>query len=91
MKGREQAYIRERFYRVIGNEVQSESDVELGVGLHLCQMVIEQPGGVVGVQGRPGKGPSSGPYFPWPSKKYKDNQEQIEIDQSCDFFTVFIS
>lgn len=42
----------ERFYRVPG----SESEVGLGVGLYVCRTIIEQHGGQVGVDSKPGEG-----------------------------------
>lgn len=52
----ERERVWERFYRVPGVEVQSGSGVGLGVGLHLCQTLIECHDGQVGVQSRPGEG-----------------------------------
>jgi signal transduction histidine kinase len=48
--------IWKRFYRVPGMDVQSGSGGGLGVGLHLCRMIIELHGGQVGVDSRPGEG-----------------------------------
>lgn len=54
----EQKHIWERFYRVPGIEVveQSISDSNLGLGLYLCQEIIELHHGQVGVQSLPGQG-----------------------------------
>lgn len=54
----EQKHIWERFYRVPGIEVveQSISDSNLGLGLYLCQEIIELHHGRVGVQSKPGQG-----------------------------------
>lgn len=54
----EQERIWERFYRVPGIEVveQSISDSNLGLGLYLCQEIIELHHGHVGVQSAPGQG-----------------------------------
>ena len=55
----EQERIWERFYRVQGIEVQSESEASsggLGIGLYLCRTIIEQHHGQVGVQSSPSKG-----------------------------------
>jgi len=55
----EQERIWERFYRVRGIEVQSESEASsggLGIGLYLCRTIIEQHHGQVGVQSSPSKG-----------------------------------
>lgn len=54
----EQERIWERFYRVPGIEVveQSLSDSNLGLGLYLCQEIIELHHGRVGVQSTPGQG-----------------------------------
>jgi signal transduction histidine kinase len=46
----------ERFYRVPGMKVQSGSSVGLGVGLHVCRVIIERHGGQVGVHSRSGEG-----------------------------------
>ncbi len=48
--------IWERFYRVPGIEVQSGSGGGLGVGLFVCRTIIQQHGGQVGVDSRPGEG-----------------------------------
>jgi signal transduction histidine kinase len=54
----EQKHIWERFYRVPGIEVveQSLSDSNLGLGLYLCQEIIELHHGQVGVQSTLGQG-----------------------------------
>lgn len=54
----EQEHIWERFYRVPGIEVveQSISDSNLGLGLYLCQEIIDLHQGRVGVQSTPGQG-----------------------------------
>lgn len=52
----EQQAIWERFYQVESMKVQSGSSVGLGLGLHICQTIIEQHQGQVGVQSSPGEG-----------------------------------
>ncbi|HXR66973.1 MAG TPA: GAF domain-containing sensor histidine kinase [Ktedonobacteraceae bacterium] len=54
----EQEHIWERFYRVPGIEVveQSLADSNLGLGLYLCQEIIELHHGQLGVQSTPGQG-----------------------------------
>ncbi|MFL5691700.1 MAG: ATP-binding protein [Ktedonobacteraceae bacterium] len=46
----------ECFYCVPGIEVQSKSEVGLGVGLYVCRTIIEQHGGQVGVDSKLGEG-----------------------------------
>jgi len=52
----EQQAIWERFYQVESMKVQSGYGVGLGLGLHICQTIIEQHQGQVGVQSSPGEG-----------------------------------
>ena len=52
----EQQAIWERFYQVERIKVRSGSGVGLGLGLHICQTIIEQHQGQVGVQSSPGEG-----------------------------------
>lgn len=52
----EQARIWERFYRVPNIEVQNGSSMGLGIGLYLCQKIIEGHQGTVGVASAPGQG-----------------------------------
>ena len=52
----EQQAIWERFYQVESIKVQNGSGVGLGLGLHICQTIIEQHQGQVGVQSSPGEG-----------------------------------
>ncbi|HEY6411256.1 MAG TPA: ATP-binding protein, partial [Ktedonobacteraceae bacterium] len=52
----EQQAIWERFYQVERIKVQSGSGVGLGLGLHICQTIIEQHQGRVGVHSSPGEG-----------------------------------
>jgi signal transduction histidine kinase len=52
----EQAHVWERFYRASGVSVQSGSGVGLGLGLYLCQTIIEQHHGQVGVESVVGEG-----------------------------------
>jgi len=52
----EQAHIWQRFYRVPGVQYVDGSSVGLGLGLHLCQSIIERHGGRVGVDSSPGAG-----------------------------------
>jgi signal transduction histidine kinase len=46
----------ERFYRVPDIEVMSGSGVGLGLGLYISKTIVEQHGGVVGVESAPGQG-----------------------------------
>jgi signal transduction histidine kinase len=52
----EQEHIWEAFYRVQGTEGQNSETGGLGIGLYLCQTIIESHRGQVGVQSAPGKG-----------------------------------
>jgi signal transduction histidine kinase len=52
----EQGRMWERFYRVEGIEVQSGSEVGLGIGLYLSKSLIEAQHGRVGVESLPGEG-----------------------------------
>jgi signal transduction histidine kinase len=54
----QQPHVWERFYRVPGIEVveQSMSDSNLGLGLYLCQEIIELHHGQVGIESTPGQG-----------------------------------
>jgi signal transduction histidine kinase/PAS domain-containing protein len=52
----EQQAIWERFYQVKRIRVQSGSGIGLGLGLHICQTIIEQHQGQVGVQSSQGEG-----------------------------------
>lgn len=54
----QQPRVWERFYRVPGIEVveQSMSDSNLGLGLYLCQEIIELHHGQVGIESTPGQG-----------------------------------
>jgi signal transduction histidine kinase len=52
----EQARIWECFHRVQGIEVQSGNGVGLGLGLHICRIIIEHHQGQVGVESTPGQG-----------------------------------
>jgi signal transduction histidine kinase len=52
----EQQAIWERFYQVKRIKAQGESGAGLGLGLHICQTIIEQHQGQVGVQSSPGEG-----------------------------------
>jgi signal transduction histidine kinase len=49
-------HIWDRFYRVQGIEVQSGTGVQLGLGLHVCRIIIELHRGQVGVQSTIGAG-----------------------------------
>ena len=52
----QQERIWERFYRVPEISVQAGSGVGLGLGLHICQKIIEEHGGQVGVESARGQG-----------------------------------
>ncbi len=52
----EQEHIWERFHRALGVDVQSGSDVGLGIGLHICKTIVERHRGHVGVNSAPGRG-----------------------------------
>jgi signal transduction histidine kinase/PAS domain-containing protein len=56
LSAEEQQAIWERFYQVKRIRVQSGSGIGLGLGLHICQTIIEQHQGQVGVQSSPGEG-----------------------------------
>lgn len=68
----EQHQIWKRFYRVAGVHDQSGEGINLGLGLHICQMLIERHGGQVGVESEPGKGASF--WFSLPVDGEKANQ-----------------
>jgi signal transduction histidine kinase/chemotaxis methyl-accepting protein methylase len=52
----QQQRVWERFYRVPTIEAKTGSGVGLGLGLHICKLLIEHQGGQVGVQSTPGHG-----------------------------------
>jgi len=52
----EQGRIWERFYRVEWIEREHSNGAGLGLGLYICQIIIEQHGGKVGVESTPGGG-----------------------------------
>ena len=52
----EQGRIWERFYRVEWIESQHSNGAGLGLGLYICQIIIEQHKGQVGVESTPGGG-----------------------------------
>ena len=49
-------HIFERFYRVPGIEVQTGSSVGFGLGLYICQQIVERHGGKIHVESFPGSG-----------------------------------
>ena len=52
----DQARIWECFHRVPGIKAQSGNGVGLGLGLHICRIIIEHHQGQVGVESAPGQG-----------------------------------
>lgn len=52
----EQQRVWERFYRAKDVRVLSGSSIGLGLGLHICKIIIELHGGSVGLSSRPGTG-----------------------------------
>lgn len=52
----EKAHVWEHFYRAPGVHVQSGSGTGLGLGLYICQTIIEEHGGCVGVESMKGQG-----------------------------------
>jgi PAS domain S-box-containing protein len=52
----EQARVWESFYRAPGVQVQSGSGTGLGLGLYICQTIIGEHGGRVGVESAKGQG-----------------------------------
>lgn len=52
----DQQHVWERFYRVKGIETQSGSVSGLGLGLHICRIIIERHHGRFGLESTPGKG-----------------------------------
>ncbi|GHO56178.1 sensor histidine kinase [Ktedonobacter robiniae] len=52
----EQAHLWQRFSQIKGIHVQSGSGKGLGLGLYICQTLIAEHQGEVGVESEPGKG-----------------------------------
>jgi signal transduction histidine kinase len=52
----EQPHIWDRFYQVQGVEVQSSSQIGVGIGLYISKAIIEGHQGQVGVESAPGQG-----------------------------------
>jgi signal transduction histidine kinase len=49
-------HLFERFFRVTDTPVQAGSQVGMGVGLYICQTIIERHHGQIGVRSEPGQG-----------------------------------
>ena len=56
LSSEEQERVWERFYRVQWNEEQQSNGVGLGLGLHICQTIVQQHQGHIGVESTPGDG-----------------------------------
>jgi signal transduction histidine kinase len=52
----DQPYIWERFYQAAGTDVQSGSQVGVGIGLYISKALVEAHLGQVGVESAPGQG-----------------------------------
>jgi len=52
----EQKCVWERFYRVKGMSAQGSASPGLGLGLHICQMIVEAHHGSFGLESTPGQG-----------------------------------
>ena len=67
----EQERIWERFYRASGIERQHHSHSDLGLGLHISRIIVEQHHGQVGVESAPGTGSTFWFTLPVESGEYR--------------------
>ncbi|GCF08742.1 PAS domain-containing sensor histidine kinase [Dictyobacter arantiisoli] len=68
----DQKHIWERYYRTSANKNQQAGGVNLGLGLHICQILIQRHGGEVGVISKEGVGSSF--WFSLPILKPEEKQ-----------------
>jgi signal transduction histidine kinase/PAS domain-containing protein len=73
----EQARIWDRFHRGDGVIVQSGSGIGLGIGLHVCQSIIEGHHGQIGVHSVPGQGSTF--WFTLPLARSAPSSERRDV------------